>query len=541
MAGTKTQVQTGTGVQDYETSFGKGRSPTFLNMYGAASGNDTTDVLDKIISGQLSAKESYLPRLKALALQKEAERQETVRQEMQKTLLAEQAKVQAEGGAISNAVKAGAMMLDKMPNPLSTKQPTAQTSPGTPQPVANTPAATTVNEVTPTPVQVAAEPVPAPPEMFSPAVAEVSSATTPSATVNTDVGGASPEGQIQEAKDMAITKETAQEQGELLQNLKGHEINADATSKQIEAKIAKIQDADSAHEAKKEAEGLDPLINKLDVIKGVGTQRVRDLKELGKGALGAVLGGFNLATTLAGGLENLDALDIANTGVGAAGTVGNLAKAGGELLNNQALANLGNTIGAGVGKVAPVLGLASGVQGIAEDPSNPVGYTNTAMAALNAVPLAVEAAGAAGAATGAGTSLGAASSAASAVALPIALIAAGEAGRGAFGGPGKTWDEKNKSEKLWDNPGMTTLNPGYVIGSGAMNTPVGKAINTGYVVGTGDLIGGGLMASGGAMKDFAKFSGAAERISMAPIDWLFSGNIASTKDAWYDMADIFGW
>lgn len=520
MAGTKTQVQTGTSVQNYTTNIGKPQVPSFVNMYGAASGNDTTDILEKIISGQLAAKAEYLPKLQALNLKKEAERQETVRQEMQKTLLAEQAQVQAEGGAISNAVKAGAMMLDKMPNPLATTQPTAQTSPGAPQPVANTPAATTVNEVTPTPVPVAAEPVPTPPEMFSPAVAEVSSATTPSATANADVGGATPEGQIQDAKDMAITKEVAQGQGELLQNLKGQELKADATSKQLDAAIAAVKDADSAHEAKEKMEKIQPLIDKLDVIQGVGKERVRDLKELGSGALGAVLGGFNLATTLAGGLENLDALDIANTGVGAAGTVGNLAKAGGELLNNQALVNLGKTVGGGVGAVAPVLGLASGVQGIAEDPSNPVGYTNTAMAAINAVPLAVEAAGMAGAEIGAGTALGGASSAASAVALPLALIAAGEAGRGAWGGPGKTWDDKNKSEKLWDNPGMTTLNPGYIIGSTANE---------------------GILNPGGVMTDFAKFSGAAERISMAPIDWLFSGNIASTKDAWYDIADVFGW
>ena len=549
MAGTKTQVQTGQNAQNYTTSFGQGGSPSFLSMYGATSGNDTASILDKIISGQLAAKESYLPKLQALNLKAEAEKQDIARQEMQKQLIADAQQAQAEQGAIGGAIKAGSMLMGKMsPSRPGQVGPTATATQAAPTPTVAPEVVAPASEVTPSQT---ATPNIGTPASITPEVATAPTPALPSASAaGSDVGGASTEGQIQSAKEAAIQNATAKDQGDLLNNIRGQEVKFEAKKAEL-ARLQSEAEGASAHEMKDISEKADSVIKDMGVIQGVGQQRVRDLKTLGSGAIGALIGGINLATTLSGDLQNLDVLDIANTGLGAAGTVGNLAKMGGEVLNNQAIANLGGNIGQGVGAIAAPLGIASGVKGIMDDPSNPVGYTNTGMAAINAVPIVADllapavAPVATGAATGAAageaaaagttaaaaptSALGAASSAASAVALPLALIAAGEAGRGAWGGQGKTWDDKNSSERMFDNPGMTTLNPGYVIGSlhdsdSAVGNGMRKLGLTNEVVG-----------------DFAKASGAMERISMAPIDWLFSGNINSTKDAWADLADIFGW
>jgi len=262
--------------------------------------------------------------------------------------------------------------------------------------------------------------------------------------------------------------------------------------------------------------------------KAKNVQSEGDVSEL-KDLAGTMKGLGQTGLSLYGNLMNIENRgnwqDYAGAGVNTASLVGQ-----GMKLANAPGANL---MSSGAGAAGSVVGLASGVEGITKDPSNPANYMNTGISGYQlgsqlsslaspaasaiapqamtttatgqlAAPMA-EGAGATGGAAAGGTSTGAAAGGVGAGTV-MAAIAAAEALRGAFGGVGKTYDEQSAKEFLF-------------------NTPVAAGLAPGAKLAPKDSL----------WYDYGKALSGGERVAMAPINYLFGDKTAFDGKAFDDL------
>ena len=253
-----------------------------------------------------------------------------------------------------------------------------------------------------------------------------------------------------------------------------------------------------------------------------------DVSEL-KDLAGTMKGLGQTGLSLYGNLMNIENRgnwqDYAGAGVNTASLVGQ-----GMKLANAPGANL---MSSGAGAAGSVVGLASGVEGITKDPSNPANYMNTGISGYQlgsqlpslasptasaitpqamtttatgqlAAPMA-EGAGATGGAAAGGTSTGAAAGGVGAGTV-LAAIAAAEALRGGFGGVGKTYDEQSAKEFPF-------------------NTPVAAGLAPGAKLAPKDSL----------WYDYGKALSGGERVAMAPINYLFGDKTAFDGKAFDDL------
>ena len=253
-----------------------------------------------------------------------------------------------------------------------------------------------------------------------------------------------------------------------------------------------------------------------------------DVSEL-KDLAGTMKGLGQTGLSLYGNLMNIENRgnwqDYAGAGVNTASLVGQ-----GMKLANAPGANL---MSSGAGAAGSVVGLASGVEGITKDPSNPANYMNTGISGYQlgsqlpslasptasaitpqamtttatgqlAAPMA-EGAGATGGAAEGGTSTGAAAGEVGA-GIVMAAIAAAEALRGGFGGVGKTYDEQSAKEFPF-------------------NTPVAAGLAPGAKLAPKDSL----------WYDYGKALSGGERVAMAPINYLFGDKTAFDGKAFDDL------
>ena len=253
-----------------------------------------------------------------------------------------------------------------------------------------------------------------------------------------------------------------------------------------------------------------------------------DVSEL-KDLAGTMKGLGQTGLSLYGNLMNIENRgnwqDYAGAGVNTASLVGQ-----GMKLANAPGANL---MSSGAGAAGSVVGLASGVEGITKDPSNPANYMNTGISGYQlgsqlpslasptasaitpqamtttatgqlAAPMA-EGAGATGGAAEGGTSTGAAAGEVGA-GIVMAAIAAAEALRGGFGGVGKTYDEQSAKEFPF-------------------NTPVAAGLAPGAKLAPKDSL----------LYDYGKAISGGERVAMAPINYLFGDKTAFDGKAFDDL------
>jgi hypothetical protein len=253
-----------------------------------------------------------------------------------------------------------------------------------------------------------------------------------------------------------------------------------------------------------------------------------DVSEL-KDLAGTMKGLGQTGLSLYGNLMNIENRgnwqDYAGAGVNTASLVGQ-----GMKLANAPGANL---MSSGAGAAGSVVGLASGVEGITKDPSNPANYMNTGISGYQlgsqlpslasptasaitpqamtttatgqlAAPMA-EGAGATGGAAEGGTSTGAAAGEVGA-GIVMAAIAAAEALRGSFGGVGKTYDEQSAKEFPFNTPVAAVLAPGAK-----------------------------LAPKDSLWYDYGKALSGGERVVMAPINYLFGDKTAFDGKAFDDL------
>lgn len=251
--------------------------------------------------------------------------------------------------------------------------------------------------------------------------------------------------------------------------------------------------------------------------KAKNIQNEGDIKEL-QDLSGTLKGIGQTGLSLYGNLMNIknrgNWQDYAGAGVNALGLTGQ-----GMKLVNAPGANL---MTSGAGAAGSVLGVASGIEGITKDPSNPANYLNTgisgyqlgsqlasptasaiapqAMTTTSTGQLSAPMAESAG-----GTSTGAAAGGVGAGTV-MAAIAAAEALRGGFGGVGKTYEQQSAKEFPFNTPVAAGLAPG------AKLAPKDSLL---YSYGKG--------ISGG------------ERVAMAPINYLFGDKTAFDDKAFDDL------
>ena len=262
--------------------------------------------------------------------------------------------------------------------------------------------------------------------------------------------------------------------------------------------------------------------------KAKNVQSEGDVSEL-KDLAGTMKGLGQTGLSLYGNLMNIENRgnwqDYAGAGVNTASLAGQ-----GMKLANVPGANL---MSSGAGAAGSVVGLASGVEGITKDPSNPANYMNTGISGYQlgsqlsslaspaasaiapqamtttatgqlAAPMA-EGAGATGGAAAGGTSTGAAAGGVGAGTV-LAAIAAAEALRGGFGGVGKTYDEQSAKEFPF-------------------NTPVAAGLAPGAKLAPKDSL----------WYDYGKALSGGERVAMAPINYLFGDKTAFDGKAFDDL------